>query len=209
MSKIRTRPLPPEILSWQVALRRHTMVENNGAPHAGVAPLVTVSRPGVGMGVVSHSVICGLLPHESLLEEKTKEFQQLYEGGIEEGGRAVYDKGIEYLESYYESDEAFDPESITTLLPSNLPLVDALRANQRCALLFYVFDLEDRSEIGRLRCLQINAVAEVMSGGPVYENVWWHNTLFHGMADEHVVIHFRHESSYDTRFGRLEALASG
>jgi hypothetical protein len=200
--------MPRELLEWQVALRLHTMEVRNGAPHAGVAPLVTVRRAGVGPGVVSHSVICGLLPHPHVLEERTKAFRELYEGGIEDGARAVYDRGIEYLLGYYTSADDFDPESITTLLSEDLPLVEALRVEPRCALVFYVFDLEDRSEIGRLRCVQVNAHAEVLREGPVYDNVWWHNTLFHGMADDHVVIHFRHERSFDTRFGRLEALAS-
>jgi len=84
--------------------------------------------------------------------------------------------------------------------------VDALRASPDCALVFYVFDLQDRSEIGRLRCLQIDARAEVLDRGPVYDNVWWHNTLFHGPADESVVIHFRCRESHDTRFGALEAI---
>ena len=44
----------------------------------------------------------------------------------------------------------------------------------------------------------------MLEGGPVYDNVWWHNTLFHGPAEDHVVIHFQHLASWDTRFGRLE-----
>ena len=37
------------------------MFEDNGAPHAGVAPLVVVRQPGLALGVSTHSVICGLL----------------------------------------------------------------------------------------------------------------------------------------------------
>ena len=47
---------------------------------------------------------------------------------------------------------------------------------------------------------------EILSEGPVYDNVWWHNTLFHGMADEHVVLRFKHQRSWDTRFGGIQAL---
>ncbi len=200
------RALPKEFVDWQVALRRHTAEERRGAPHVGVAPLVTARRPGVDVGVVSHSVICGLLPRPDLLEEKTRDFRGMYEGQIAEGAKAVYDTGLEYLKGYYTSSDDFDTESVTTLLPDDLPLIDALRADPRCALVFHVFDMEDRSEVGRLRCLQLNAVAEVLSEGPVYDNVWWHNALFHGFADGCVVVHFRHQSTFDTRFGMLETI---
>lgn len=206
-SAAKARPMPRELLEWQVALRRFTMEERNGAPHAGVAPLVTVRRPG-GPGFVSSSVICGLLPHPSQLERKTREFRELYESGIAEGARAVYDRGIQYLLGYYRSADDFDPESITTLLPKKAALVDALRAEPRCALVFYVFDLADRSEVGRFRCLHLDSHAEVLESGPVYDNVWWHNTLFHGAADDHVVVRFVHEATFDTRFGALEPVTT-
>jgi len=207
-SRTRARPLPRAFLEWQVALRRHTVTERGGAPHAGVAPLVTARHPGLGMGVVSHSIICGLLPAPDRLEETTKAFRELYESGIADGARAVHDRGLAYLRDYYGAVEAFDAESLTTLLPEKLPLVDALRADPRCALVFHVFDLQDRTEIGRLRCLQIDAVAEVLREGPVRDNVWWHNTLFHGPADESVVIHFRSTGARDTRFGALVEVRS-
>ncbi len=204
----KVRPMPREFLEWQVALRRHTMEERNGAPHAGVAPLVTVRRPGGGPGFISSSVICGLLPHPEQLERKTREFRQLYEEGITEGARVVYDRGIHYLLDYYRSADDFDPDSITTLLPKKAALVDALRAEPQCALVFFVFDLADRSEIGRFRCHHLDVFAEVLESGPVYDNVWWHNTLFHGAADDHVVIRFRHQACFDTRFGALEPIVS-
>jgi len=203
LNRVPARPLPGDFLDWQVALRLHTMEERHGEPHAGVAPLVVARRPGVGPGVLAHSVICGILPRPELLEEKTKEFRQLYEAHIADGARAVYDRGIEYFLAYYRHAEDFDPESVTTLLADDAPLVEALRADPVCALVFYVFDLEDRSELGRLRCQQINARAEVLRDGPVYDNVWWHNTLFHGMADGAAVVHFHHQSTYDTRFGGM------
>lgn len=203
-----TSPLPQEFLEWQVALRRHTMAERRGSPHVGVAPLVAARRPGTETGVAMHSVICGLLPHPDRLEEKTKLFREIYEAEIGEGARAVYDRGLAVLrDEYYERAEDFDPESVTTLLPEDSPLVDALRADGRCALLFHVFDLADRSEVGRMRCLQIDATCDVLREGPVFDNVWWHNTLFHGMADGCVVLHFRHRASYDTRFGAFRSLA--
>jgi hypothetical protein len=202
------RPLPADFLAWQVALRRRTMFEANGAPHAGVAPLVLARQPGLALGVSAHSVICGLLPRPELLAAKTREFRELYENGIAEGSRRVYDRGIAYLKEYYRSAADFDAHSITTLLPRKLPLVDALRAESRCALCFYVFDLVDRSEEGRLRCLHLDCTAELLEEGPVYDNVWWHNTLFHGPADEHVVVHFRHRASWDTRFGAFDAVVS-
>jgi hypothetical protein len=207
-SELKPRPLPREILEWQVALRRHTMEVRHGSPHVGVAPLVIARRPGTSLGVASHSIICGLLPRADQLAVKTEEFRKLYESGIGDGARAVYDRGIEYLLDYYASADDFDPESITTLLPKKLPLVAALRAEKRCALVFYVFDLVERGEIGKLRCVQVDAVAEVLESGPVYDNVWWHNTLFHGPVEEQVVIHFRHLASWDTRFGALEPVAS-
>jgi hypothetical protein len=206
-TKIKAKPLPRELLDWQVALRRHTMNEAHGAPHAGVAPLLTVKRPGGSLGVTTHSIICGLLPAPELLERKTQEFRELYEGGIEAGARAVYDRGIEYLRAYYQQPEDFDAHSITTLLAASSPTVTALRADGRCALVFYVFNLMDRSEIGKLRCLHLDCVAEVLEAGPVYENVWWHNTLFHGKAEDHVVLHFHHQRTLDTRFGMLEELS--
>ena len=201
------RPLPADLLEWQVALRRWTMLESHGAPHAGVAPLLIVRQPGLAVGVSAHSIICGLLPRAEALDAKTREFRALYEDGIAAGARAVYDRGIAYLESYYLSAADFDPGAVTTLLPRKLPVVDALRAESRCALVFYVFALTDKSEVGRFRCLHIDATAEVLESGPVYENVWWHNTLFHGPADEHVVVHFRHRGTWDTRFGAFDELA--
>ena len=200
------RPLPRDFLEWQVELRRHTAEVRGGSPHVGVAPLVTVRHPSLPMGVASHSVICGLLPHPDLLAKKTQEFREIYEGGIAQGARAVYDRGLEYLCGYYRSADDFDPDAITTLLPKELPLVDALRASSDAALVFHVFDLVDRTEVGRLRCLQIDTAAEVLSEGPVYDNVWWHNTLFHGPADDHVVIHFRCREVHDTRFGAMEPM---
>lgn len=202
------RAIPRDFMAWQVALRRHTMTERRGSPHVGVAPLVTVRRAGVGAGVVSHSVICGLLPRPELLGEKTRQFREVYEGSIREGARAVYDRGLEAMIPYYEDADDFDPTSITTLLDAKLPLVDALRAEPRCGLVFHVFDLEDKSEVGRLRCVHIDAEAEVLNEGPVFDNVWWHNALFHGPVDGCVVLRFRHRASYDTRFGRMEALVA-
>jgi hypothetical protein len=202
------KPLPLSFLEWQVALRAWTMEQRHGAPHAGVAPLVTTRRPGAALGVATHSIICGLLAEPAKLAERTKEFRALYEGSIAAGARAVYDRGIDYMKRYYRSADGFDATSITTLLAKNAPLVEALRAEPECALVFYVFDLTDRSEIGRFRCLQLDCTAEVLEDGPVYENVWWHNALFHGLVDDHVVIHFRHQRSWDTRFGALEALRS-
>jgi hypothetical protein len=198
------RPLPPEFLEWQVKLRLWTMENQHGAPHVGVAPLVVVRAPGVGLGSSAHSIICGLLARPDLLEAKTKEFRELYESGVAEGARAVYDRGIEYLKGYYRDPEAFDRTSITTLLAKDSPVVRALRADALCALVFYVFDLRERGEIGRFRCLQLSGRAEVLEDGPVYDNVWWHNTLFHGMAEDHVVVHFHHLESFDTRFGRFD-----
>ena len=200
------RPLPAGFLDWQLKLRAHTMLERHGAPHAGVAPLLTARRPGAALGVATHSIICGLLAEPAKLAERTKEFRALYEESIQAGARAVYDRGIDYMKRYYRESESFDATSITTLLPKSTPAALALRAEPECALVFYVFDLTDRSEIGRFRCLQLDCTAEVLEGGPVYENVWWHNALFHGLVDDHVVIHFRHQRSWDTRFGALEAL---
>jgi hypothetical protein len=198
------RPLPSSFLRWQVALRRHTMQHRNGAPHAGVAPVLTVFAPGVGHGMSSHSIICGVLPAPELLDVRTREFRELYERHLPEGARAVYDAGLAHLEGYYTDPSDFDPATITTLLPEDGHVVRALRLRPECSLLFYVFDLHDQSEIGRLRCTQLHCVAEIHADGPVYENVWWHNTLFHGAADGHVVIAFRHLSSHDTGFGALD-----
>jgi hypothetical protein len=201
------KPLPPEFLDWQVKLRLFTMEQQHGAPHAGVAPLVVVKSPGVGPGTTAHSIICGILPRAEILEEKTKEFRELYESGAAEGARAVYDRGIEYLKKYYGSSDAFDKASVTTLLAKDSPVVRALRADPSCALVFYVFDLRERSEVGKFRTLQLCCRAEVLEHGPVYDNVWWHNTMFHGMAEDHVVVHFKHEETWDTRFGRFDRVA--
>jgi len=202
------KPLPKEFLSWQIALRHHTMVARGGAPHMGVVPVVCVKRPGAHLGVVMHNVVCGLLPHPRLLDVKTREFRDLYESNIAKGARAVYDAGIRYLLDYYTSSDAFDDGSITSLLPEEGPLVDALRADPRCSLVFSVFDAGAPDRLGAPRCNQIDCHVDVLDSGPVYENVWWHNTLFHGKADGHVVLHFKHERSFDTRFGGLSALRS-
>lgn len=201
------RPLPRLFLDWQVALRRHTMDERNGAPHAGVAPLVSVRRPGAALGVTTHSIICGLLPAPEQLAAKTADFRRLYEESIAHGAREAYDRGIDYLRSYYAQAADFDRESVTTLLPDDGPVVRALQADPTCSLLFYVFDLEDKSEVGRFRCLQLDGLAELHAAGPVYDNVWWHNTLFHGKAEGQLVVRFRHRRTWDTRFGMLEEVS--
>lgn len=203
-----SRPLPKEFLNWQVALRHYTMVERNGAPHVGVVPTVLVSRPGVSLGVSSHSIVCGLLPHPRLLEAKTHEFRSLYELHSGSGARKLYDEGIAYLLDYYASSDSFDPGSLTSLLPRDAELVKGLRAESACSLVFNVFDPSEPTEIGSPRCTQIEAVASVLTSGPVYDNVWWHNTLLHGPADQHVVIHFKHQRSWDTRFGGLQVLSA-
>ena len=202
------KPLPDEFLDWQVELRKHTALERGGMPHVGVAPLVTVKAPGTPSGSITHSIICGLLPAADRLEHKTLEFRDMYQQNIEQGARAVYDAGISYLEKYYDEIESFDPLTITTLMTEDLPLVQALRANPRCSLLFYVFDLQDKTRIGRFRCTQLDCIAEILSEGLVYENVWWHNALFHGPVDDHVVLRFAHQASWDTSFGRLEAMGT-
>jgi hypothetical protein len=197
-------PLPDGFLAWQVKLRRWTMEARHGAPHVGVAPLLVVKRGGALP--TAHSIICGLLPAERVLEQKTRDFRGLYEDGAAEGARAVYDAGIAYLRSYYVSADDFDPTSVTTLLPSDAAAVEALRADPRCALVFHVFDLEEEGESGGMRCLQLECEAELHTRGPVYDNVYWHNAVFHGHVDDHTVVRFRHRRAWDTRFGGLTAV---
>lgn len=197
-------PLPEEFLAWQVELRKRTMEENRGAPRPGVAPLVTVRRPGSLLEVSTHSIICGILPRPEDLEQKTREFRELYEGLAAEGAKAIYDAGIEYLRGYYRDPRSFDTDSITTLLSEDSELVRALSAESRCQLVFYVFDLVDRTPAGRFRCLQLDCEAELHREGPVFDNVWWHNTLFHGKQDRSVVVRFRHRATHDTAFGKWE-----
>lgn len=200
------RPVPTEFLEWQVKLRAWTMVHQHGSPHAGVAPLIAVGQPGIGLGVTMHSIICGLLPHASQLAAKTAEFRGLYENNAGQGARAIYDAGIEYLKNYYKSAADFDPTCITSLLHKDAPVVQALRANATCSLLFYVFDLDNRTEEGRFRCLQMNGHAELHPSGPLYDNVWWHNAVFHGKLDDQVMVRFVHSNTYDTKFGGLDAV---
>jgi hypothetical protein len=183
------------------------MLERNGAPHAGVAPLLSVRRPGAKPAVTSHSIICGILPAPDRLEAKTQEFRELYEREIPNGARHLYDQGIEYLKGYYEKVEDFDATSITTLLSDDSPALLALEADPLCSLVFYVFDFEEKSEWGRFRCLQVDCTAKIHRKGPVYDNVWWHNTLFHGKVDGSVVVQFVHRRTLDTRFGRLEVVS--
>ncbi len=198
--------MPPELLEWQVRLRRWTMEARAGAPHVGVAPLLVVRHPGVGPGVSAHGIICGLLPRPELLEDKTREFRAIYEEERTRGTRAIFDRGIAYLEDYYRSVADFDPTSVTTLLPTKAPAVAALRLDPACALVFYVFELEATAEEHRYRCLQMSCRAEIHDAGAVYENVWWHNTLFHGMVDDHVVLRFRHVRSDATGWGGFKPM---
>jgi hypothetical protein len=201
-----SRPFPVEFLEWQVRLRAWTAQARGGVPHAGVAPIVVVRNAKVPAGVSAHSVICGLLPRADALEAKTAEFRSLYESGIAEGARAVYDRALAYLRGYYEKAEDFDPTSITTLLPSDSPLVDALRAERRCSLVFHVLEFDREVPGGAVRCLQQTASAEVLEKGAIYDNVFWHNALFHGPMENHVVVRFGHEATHDTRFGRCDEI---
>src|SRR5690349_25176013 len=100
-------PLPDEFIDWQIGLRRWTMTDRDGTPHIGVAPVLLVRRPGVGPGVTGHSIVCGLLPAEDVLERKTAEFQEIYESERAAGARAIYDRGIVYLRDYYNDAAAF------------------------------------------------------------------------------------------------------
>jgi hypothetical protein len=52
----------------------------------------------------------------------------------------------------------------------------------------------------------VNCRAEVYEDGPLFDNVWWHNAVFHGKLDDQAMIRFRHQSTFDTRFGALEPL---
>ncbi len=201
-----TAEMPAEILEWQVRLRRFTMEERAGSPHAGVAPLLVVRNPGVGPGVSAHGIICGLLPRPDTLAAKTREFRAIYEDERTKGTRAIYDRGIVYLKDYYHSAADFDRDSITTLLPVDAPAVAALRLDPSCALVFYVFELEATAEVARYRCVQMSCRAELHATGPIYDNVWWHNTLFHGMVDDHLVVRFRHERSDVTAWGGFTPL---
>lgn len=196
-----TDEMPAELLDWQVRLRRWTMEQRDGAPHVGVAPLVVVRHPGIGPGVSVHGIICGLLPRADLLAAKTREFRAIYEDERTKGTRAIYDRGIVYLKGYYGSAADFDRRSITTLLPSDAPAVEALRIDPRCALVFYVFELEAVAEEARYRCIQVSCHAELYASGPIYDNVWWHNTLFHGMVEDHVAVRFLHHRSDATGWG--------
>ncbi len=196
-------PLPAEFLDWQIELRHHTMVERKGSPHVGVAPLLTVSRPGRTPAATTHSIICGLLPAPEQLEVKTADFRKLYEETVSEGERVTYSRGIDYLQQYYADTEGFDTHSITTILAEDSPAVTALEAEPRCSLVFYVFDLMNQSAIGKYRCLQLDCRASIHASGPVFENVWWHNRLFHGSADDSVVVQFHHLRTFNTRFGEL------
>lgn len=200
-------PFPSEFLDWQVALRRHTAEERGGAPHVGVAPLMTVRRPATLMGVVTHSIICGILPAPERLEQKTAEFRELYETTAKEGARVTYDAGLDYLRRYYTDPREFDPCSLSTLMSKESPAVQSLLADPRCSLLFYVFNLQAQGGVDRFRCLQLDCEAEVLEKGAVFENVWWHNTLFHGKAAGSVAIHFHHRKTFDTRFGDLQTVA--
>lgn len=203
---ISARALPAEFLEWQVKLRAWTVQERKGVPHVGVAPLVLVKQPGVEPGASAHSIVCGLLPRPDLLETKTKEFRALYESASPEGSQVLYDRGLAYLRRYYATTEDFDPGSVTTLLSEDSALVKSLRAAPDCALVFHVFEIGTDAPGGAMRTQQICCRAEVLKDGPVYENVWWHNALFHGFADGSVVVHFHHQRSLDTRFGQLEPL---
>lgn len=201
-------PLPSSFLNWQVKLRAWTMEKQHGAPHPGVAPLVSVRRPGAALGVSSHSLICGLLPRRELLAAKTAEFRALYDRLSPDGARTLYDAGIEYLRAYYGDPRDFDASCVTTLLHAKSPVVEALRAEPACSLLFYVFDLRDRSEIGSFRCWQLDCRAELHERGEVFDNVYWHNALFHGLEEERVVVQFVHERAWNTQFGSFSALGS-
>ncbi|HEV7670806.1 MAG TPA: hypothetical protein VGS22_19980 [Thermoanaerobaculia bacterium] len=198
------QPLSPDFLRWQIRLRAHTMAERGGAPHVGVAPLLTVRRPGFPLSVTTHSIICGVLPHPDTLAAKTEDFRALYQNYVAAGSRELYDRGIKYLKGYYRDEADFDSGSLTTLTSNDSPLFRALSADPRCQLVFYVFNLDDRSEIGRSRCLQLDCQAEVHRKGPVYDNVWWHNAIFHGEVEDAAVIRFRHLRTYDTQFGHLQ-----
>lgn len=201
------QPLPTSFLQWQVSLRLRTMLEEGGAPHAGVAPLLTVRAPQAPVGSITYSIICGVLPAPDALAAKTAEFKALYDENIEQGARHVYDRGLEYLKSYYQQPlSAFDPDTITTLMNEDSPLVAALEKDPRASLTFYVFNLRSREELDKLRCHHLECQVEIHKNGPVYDNVWWHNTLFHGKADNMVVLRCRHLRSYDTRFGRREEI---
>lgn len=200
----RFSPLPAGFLSWQVELCAWTVRERMGVPHAGVAPLVLVDRRDTEPRVSAHSVVCNLLQNERHLEPTTLAFREIYERHINDGSRAVLDAGLVYLEHYYGAPDRFDQDSLTTLVPARSVLATGLRAAPECALVFHVFDLDSRAPGVPVRCQQLFCTSELHVDGPVYENAWRHNALFHGLVDDHVVVRFRHRHSFEGHFGRWE-----
>ena len=197
-----------------MALRAHTMAERNGAPHVGVAPLVTVRQVGSPLGVSTHSIICGVLPRPDLLAAKTAEFRELYESTKGRGSRATYDAGIEYLKGYYVSPDLFDPDSITTLVRMDSPLAVALAADP--ALPPAVLRLQ--SWPGRIRgarpTTSTASVAWSSTAAPSCTRAARCTTTCGGTTPSSTArttaawsLRFRHLATFDTRFGRLEAVA--
>ncbi|MEW6273039.1 MAG: hypothetical protein AB1689_27490 [Thermodesulfobacteriota bacterium] len=67
--------------------------------------------------------------------------------------------------------------------------------------------MDHGSEMGRLRCQQLDSRAELHESGRCTRACRGTTRSFHGKAvEDRFVVRFRHQASYDTFFGGLEAL---
>jgi hypothetical protein len=200
-------PLPMSFLEWQVSLLRWSMIEHHGAPHIGAAPLLLVERPGTGPGVSGHSIAIGLVPRAPRLIASTDRLRELYGARRDGDWSQARRNEIQYLHDYYRSAEHFQPRLLTTLLPADVSAVERLESAPRCSLVFRAFELKDRIEDGQMRCMQIECEAQIVRSGPLFKHVYWHHALFHGLADDHVAIAFRHLASYETALGSFDPMS--
>ena len=193
-------------LEWQVGLLRWSMVEHHGAPHIGAVPLLLVNRLGMGLAVSGHSIAIGLVPRAPRLIASTDRLRELYRARRDGDSSDARRNEILYLREYYQDTADFQPRLITTLLAADVAAVELLAESPPCSLVFRVFELKDRIEDGQMRCMQIECEAQIVRSGPLFEHVYWHHALFHGTADDHVAIAFRHVASYQTALGAFEAM---
>ena len=183
-------PLPKEFLDWQVApASLHTMTRaQRRAAHRGGADRRDRAASVAWASVwSSHSVVCGLLPHPRLLDGKTHEFERALRGRtsttVPEGRLRRRHRVPARLLRLGTDD--FDPgHHHHACSPKNCAIWSTRCAPTRsCSARLQRIQRGLDPDSTLAACAARRSTATVRRStrtAPVYDNVWWHNTLFHG-----------------------------
>ena len=195
--------------SGRCSLRAWTMDARNGSPHVGVAPLLTVAQPGRRPGrrdaQRSSAACCRAADRLDAIPPSSAASTS----AAPRAARARSTTAASSTCSATTSDvDAFDPTS------------DHLAAAERCRRACEALraDAALRARLLRLRprrqvrgaaasaACRSTAAPSCTTQGPSTTTSGGTTRSSTGSSTDHVMVRFRHESSYDTRFGALDRL---